>query len=446
MALTFAAFLSIGPDAPQGGDTVPNRYLPFVALCGGVSLRPLRGLWGAAARDAALPYYAVRGVDGRPYSTFGPAAPLLATPVYAAARTVDPRFDFARVVRLSRLLAAALSAVAAAAVAAAATRAAGLAPAIFATLAFALGSGVLTVTSRGLWQHTWATPSLALATLLWVRARGAPGPSSAAMLGALLALAAAVRPPTGVCLAVTGLWLARSAPRSPRVLAAFVAGAIPPLALVAIYNARYLGGPLTFGQLSVSAAVAQAATGSAALWRNPLGGALGLLASPSRGLLWLSPVFALAAPGARAAWGDDPAHAPLRLPTLWCVAMLAVAASWWDWWGGETVSYRPIVDALPMLAVLVAVAAGRLRTRFGRALAAVALCASIVVSTRIASRPGLVNWTWEHRAELPAALWRVRDGMLARAFASRPEDRAPLTDCAPITVEGCRVTASVRAR
>jgi hypothetical protein len=208
-----------------------------------------------------------------------------------------------------------------------------------------------------------------------------------------------------------------------RALAAYAAAAVPIVAGMAAYNLHYFGSLLEFGQLTGSAAIAQWKTGSPDLWQTPVWlGAAGLLVSPSRGLLVFSPFLAAAFAGAVLAW-KDPAYARLRfatvaVPLLWLPAFL-----WFDWWGGWTYGYRPIVDSLPLLALLCVPALDRIvESTTWKGLFAAAGTWSVFVQAL-----GVLAYTpedWNGRrlasgtpanVDLPeyrARLWSVRDSQI----------------------------------
>jgi len=76
-----------------------------------------------------------------------------------------------------------------------------------------------------------------------------------------------------------------------------------------------------------------------------------LRCSPSRGLFVYTPLAIISLFGVVRAW-RDPAFEDLRPLAAGALLMLAVAAKWFDWWGGWTFGYRPIVDVTILLALL----------------------------------------------------------------------------------------------
>jgi len=180
-------------------------------------------------------------------------------------------------------------------------------------------------------------------------------------------------------------------------------------------------------------------TGSDQLWQTPLWlGAAGLLASPSRGLLIYSPFLAAAFAGAVAAW-RDPRWRALRfltvaVPLLWLPGFL-----WFDWWGGFAYGYRPILDSVPLLALLyLPVLAPILERRAWRAVFVAALAWSVFVQALGAFAYSPAGWNAKlgdqaASIDLPAyrsRLWSFSDwqiGYLITHFRRARSERADLT-------------------
>ena len=239
-------------------------------------------------------------------------------------------------------------------------------PAFLVALAFGLGSCAWPISSQALWQHPANTFFLALGAyfLMEVQERR----RQAAYCGAALGMAVWCRPTSAVVVVCVGmylLWVNR------RWFAAFVLGGLPFAVILAAYNGYYFGNPLEFGQTVTSQQIALATTGSEDLWQSPLWESLpGLVISPSRGLVFFSPVLLFGVVGGVLAW-KSPRYRfliPLQLATA---LLILVASKWFDWWGGSTYGYRPIVDTAPFLALLMipvieqVVASRRMRTLFG---------------------------------------------------------------------------------
>jgi hypothetical protein len=448
-------YLATGPAAPESHDAVPNAYIPVSLLGDGdlafsPSEAPIMFLWrdpaarqpvvievpswrhapagssesyGALYQQGRLALFAPRyylaptiraSSSGEPLyaSVFGPAAGLTALPLAAAASALgaDLQDDPWSVARVAKWTAALL---AAGSVAMVYLAAAGLTTPLRALLlaaVYGLGSCIWTTSAQSLWQQTPELFFLSLGALCVIRGEGAWIRGAAG--GLAFAAATACRPTAAAVAAVAVAYLALSDRRSA---AACVAAAAPIALGLLAYNLYYLGAALDFGQLRVGAAIAQSKTGSSALWQAPWVGAAGLLASPSRGLLVYSPFFAAAFAGAVIAW-RDPQYARLRFLTVAVPALWLPAFAWFDWWGGWTYGYRPIVDSLPLLAVLCVPAIDRAvgRPAWRLALAAAAGWSIFVQALGVA---GYHPADWNARVSGPGA---------APADIDRPEHRARL--------------------
>ena len=146
-------------------------------------------------------------------------------------------------------------------------------------------------------------------------------------------------------------------------MALYVLGGLPIAAALAGYQAYYHGSPLSVGRFAVDRQIAVQKTGSADLWGTPLWeGMAGLLISPSRGLLVFSPFLLFALLGLIYAWKDERFES-LRPLTVAFVALVIVASKWFDWWGGWCFGYRPLVDTMPLLAIMLVPAIDRVASR-----------------------------------------------------------------------------------
>ena len=297
-------------------------------------------------------------VDGRTgeqlyANTFGPGAGLTALPVFASVQLMarDLRAHPKLVWYAAKFTASLLVALSAGLLYLTMLRFTPPRIALLAALAYGLGTCVWSTSSQALWQHGPSEFWLALALFFLVRDSIAP--LSAAAGGTALAMAVACRPTNAVVLAIMALWLAV---RDRRALVALLVGALPLGISLAAYNAIYLGSPFTFGQTEIAEKLALHKCGAPGVWQTPLWlGAAGLLVSPGRGLLTYSPWLLLALGGAVIAW-REPRYALLRPLPFAALAMLAVHAKFYDWWGGWAFGYRPIVDATVLLAPLAATA------------------------------------------------------------------------------------------
>ena len=316
-------------------------------------------------------YLATTEQPGVYVNTFGIGAALTGLPVYAALDLfTDIENDRWWWWHGGALTASLLTAATALLIFLAARRFLAPLPAALVALAFGLGSCAWPVSSQALWQHPANSFFLTLGAffLLASPERRRHG----ALCGAALGMAVLCRPPSALAVLCVGLWLLWA---DRRRLPAYLAGGAPFAAVLLAYNAWWFGSPFEFGQTISSRAIALVLTGSADIWTGPLWESLpGLLISPQRGLAFYSPVLLLGFAGMALAWRQA-RYRPLVPLQAAALAMIVVAAKWYDWWGGAAWGYRSIVDTAPLLALSMIPAMGWVADRrwvaalFGAALA-----------------------------------------------------------------------------
>lgn len=410
------------------------RFASFSERAGGRSFAEL----AAEGRLTVLAprYYLVPSVQsGRYVDTFGPGAGLTALPLFAVLRAAAG--DLAARPRLlwygAKWAASAAVAGSAALLFLAALALTDRRRALLVALVYGLGSAVWSISSQALYQHGPNELFLGLGLCLLLHLRGRP----AYALGAALAFGAAAlcRPTSALVGAAVGLHLLRG---ERRALLGYAAGGLVAAALYGAYQLHYLGSPFTNGQAIAALAIAKEKTGSPSPWQTPPWlGAAGLLVSPSRGLFVFSPVFLFSIYGAARALREARYRA-LRPVVLGALLLFAIAACWFDWWGGWTYGYRPLVDLLPMLALLLVPALDALgpRPRL-RALFLALLGWSILVQALGAFTYDQTGWNARvidgqardiDRPEHRGRLWSLRDsqiiyylGHLAEARRARAE-------------------------
>lgn len=302
------------------------------------------------ARYFLVPTQRARVATGEPLyaSAFGPATGLTALPAAVAAKALGADLSDAYVVfRIAKWTAALLTAGSVAMVFLTALSFATHGGALVLAGLYAFGTCVWTISAQSLWQQTAETFFVTLGVLCLVRGRTVMTRGFAA--GLAFAAAAACRPTAGLVGIAAAAYLAVDDRRS---LGIFLLAGLPVGLALATYNVHYFGSPFNFGQLTAGAAQALVKTGSPALWQTPPWlGAAGLLFSPSRGLLIYSPFLAAAFVGGVIAWRGERYRA-LRFLTIAVPLLWLPAFAWFDWWGGWTYGYRPIVDTAPLLALL----------------------------------------------------------------------------------------------
>ena len=225
--------------------------------------------------------------------------------------------------------------------------------AILVAITYALGTCVWSTSSQGLWQH--GPTELYLAMSCYFLLRAPDGRRYAAVCGLATMLAIACRPTSAALGLVAAVVLAR---RDRRAFLGFIAsGAIIGLPLL-VYGYTYSGSPLGLEQAMEADKYAFWKTGIGSAWQfNIATNALGLLVSPSRGLLVFSPVLGFALAGIVPIWRKA-RYAELRPMSVALLLTALVQFSWFDWWGGWSYGYRPLVDTTVYLSILLIPAMG----------------------------------------------------------------------------------------
>jgi hypothetical protein len=336
-----------------------------------------------------------RGVDGREYSIFGPAQPVLCTPILAAVDAVlgegsapawlapNPSFytgdglrrfalqqgaagpeyrEHVRRALVSWVFNSTVTALTAVVLFALARRFAGRRAALAASLVF--GTASLAWPYAGTYFSEPLATLLVLASLLV--ATGATRPRGFAAAGALSGVAVTAH--------VSALLFAPFIPMAglaglPRRRIArerwlpFALGLGAVLFLLGAFQMAHFGDPLETGRWADPARARAFAHGTAVA---PWTGLYGLLAGPGKGLLVYGPVVLLGILGFRALARRDRSSA-LALAAAVAVRIVFVATRS-DWHGGYSLGPRLLVPAIPWLLLPLApwlddlVAAGRRRT------------------------------------------------------------------------------------
>lgn len=354
--------------------------------------------------------------DGRLYMGYPWPPTLFLVPVVALADLV-PSVDPAAVSLSSPNrtwiyevpVAAALMAVAVALFFAAARDAAGRASAdvLVATGALAFGTVWWSSASRALSQHAAAAPFVALALYLLSRSRRDDG--AVPWLGAAVAGAYVMRPSAAVLVAVVTGWVVVA---HRRRLAAYLArAAIVAVPFVAVNLVAY-------GALLPPYYSADKVGGTS----EPLVAALGLFVSPSRGLLWYSPIVVLSLVGVAIRARRRQLDAVDAVIGLTVAGMFAVVAAWPNWWGGSSYGPRLLAETMPFACwYLVPAFEGLRERRRGRARLLVAgyavVGAAVLANAQGALMRASVCWNSvpSFVDSAPQRLWDWSDPQVLRA-------------------------------
>jgi hypothetical protein len=322
-------------------------------------------------------------------NTFGLGSGLVALPAVAAVRLFVPdlstRIDL--LWQVGKLVAAACVAGSAIFIFFAGLGRVSSRAALLVALAYGLGTCVWSTSSQALWQHGPHELFLAAGTFFLLN----KDRRWFAFLSGLSYAAAVACRPTGVLVVAAVAVYLLVADR--RALLRYGLGALPIALGLMLFSWNAFGNPIAFGQELAAHNIALSKTGKPDLWQTPLGeGVAGLLFSPGRGLFFYSPIAIFGVWGMVRVW-RDPTWSALRPLTVAALVTLGVAAKRFDWWGGWSFGYRPIVDLATLLAFF-AIAVVPLVTRSRLLVAAAALLFIPSVTTQIigAWAYDLVGW------------------------------------------------------
>jgi hypothetical protein len=363
-------------------DTYPTRLIPIsiiqrftLDLDAYPFVREYPAAWSADMRGLPDPYYIVYARE-HVMSRFPVMAGILAVPVYSVPVLVGLTDGGGAALGYSRteIMATLLSKITASLAAALSVgiiyltllRLTSRSGALWITLIYAFATSTWSLSSQGLWQTSMSQPLLALSFYFLVKAKDKP--INATYAGVPLALAVACRPTVVVFALVLLVHVARA--YRPQLARFLVFPVLLGLLLVA-YNYYYFSS--IFGPYSGVGGVGE-------VFSPPtLDALLGLLVSPSRGLLVYSPVLVGACLGlANALWRrTDPLMTAIAVATLGTVL---VYACWSAWDGGFSYSYRFLVDLVPGLVLLLgSVWRGVVRRRWTASVCAAAAIFSVFI-------------------------------------------------------------------
>ncbi len=314
------------------GDNLATRLIPSRLLTRGTL-----DLHGVAPFDTTPLHYAGTRVGERVLSAFPLGTAVLAVPHAALALAGSRgRVDDGLVARWEKHAAGCLT-VAAVMLFYLAVRRFGRAEALGATFVFALATPLPTSASQALWTFTGELPCLTLALHLLL------GRSAPALAGAAMGMAFFCRPTALLVGLVLGAALAVKDRRAALRYAGALAVAV---ALVSCAQLALYGHPL--------GAYGRGNTRPDALNRSLAEGLLGVLVSPSRGLLVFFPYVLLLPLGLLAARRRRDPDLGIWWTASAAIGVLSVlvTASYAKWWGGHGLGPRLMTEAAPFLALM----------------------------------------------------------------------------------------------
>jgi len=378
----------------SGGDSVPAKNLPLSILeHGNFYLDQLK------MPGKKIPYY-LRESGGHYVSDYPVGAALMALPFYAPSIVCRVSPSNRIFSELEKVSAATIVALSAWLLYMAAVRVTANWMAMVLTFIYALGTTSFSVSSQALWQHGPAQLALTAAIYCLIRARD--DPRWAGYAGLPLAFEVITRPVDALIAAPLSLYVLVSYRRE---IWRFIATAMPPLLFQLWYNAAYFGTPFRLQFFTQSASVGGQRVPSAGFWATPLADGLAVvILSPGRGLLFYSPVFALAFIGLALAWRRN-GDVLLRYLGVGAALSILMVAKWHSSSGGESFGPRLLADLTPILALALFPLADSIGDR--RALAAVfaVLTAWSITANSFGAFIGYRGWNRWALANPETRLW-----------------------------------------
>jgi len=311
--------------------------------------------------------------------------------------------------------------------------------AMFAAIAYGLGTSVWSTASLAMWTHTPAV--LGFAVALWALTAGRPG-----VAGFAAAAACFSRPAMASSVALIGLYLVHRAVRERRIslpatetsldVLRFSGSAVLTGLMGVLYNYWLFGNAVGGAPFRTGYWVQELGTTGMFTGSLPIGLA-GLTVSPSRGILIYSPVVLVAVYGAVRAWkaplasirttgvfGRDDALLLARYLSIAAVAILLTYSKFIAWWGGHGYGPRYLTDAMPLIAPLLAFGLFPLmqstsRARAGRMAAATVLAYSIVIQA-IGAFCWPSSWTLNDNPPYRFRLWDWRESQIELCIRDGP--------------------------
>ncbi|MDP7037906.1 MAG: hypothetical protein QGI45_02005, partial [Myxococcota bacterium] len=279
-------------------------------------------------------------------NTFGPGAAILALPLFYGMKVLLG-YDLNNInpfVQISKFVASVFIALSVAFIFLIGLEYSTTLPALLVALCYGLCTCAWSVGSQAFWQQTPNQFLLVLGLYLFILRQQKP--FFVALAGFIFAAAVCCRPTSLFFFTAVGLYLLVKEKKHGLW---FLAAGVPLGIMQALYNVYYFGSPLISGQSIRALDWAVLKVGEPNIWATPLlEGAGGLLLSPGRGLFIYSPILLFSLWGMYRALRDGSMSDVLILMPA-CFILMLTQFKWYDWWGGFTYGYRPLLDILPVL-------------------------------------------------------------------------------------------------
>jgi len=216
---------------------------------------------------------------------------------------------------------------------------------------YAFGTATYTISSRTLWQHTSAQFLLSFAILFFLN--GLEKSKNIKWTGLFLSMVVLCRPTSLIFVAIFTIYIFFCYKKE---FLKYLLFTLPSITFLLVYNYYIFGNPLTEGYQ---------AAGDTSFTFNFIDGITGLLLSPNRSLLFLSPplflgiyfIFSIFKKtfsfiSKKTFLSQDKFYYFHLTMALVVVFQMVLMANWYCWWGGDSFGYRMLTEILPILALL----------------------------------------------------------------------------------------------
>jgi hypothetical protein len=387
---------SLNGTTALSGDTLSARFLPLSLLREfDFDLDEFPFLY-----EPTIPYF-LQQINGHIVSAYPPWAALLALPVYVLPVFGGLTADSHLVPELEKVAATLITALSVVILFCAIKRMTRENMAWGIAVVYAFGTSSFSTSSQALFQH--GPSQLFLCLMLYWLIRGLEEPRYSAYAGFAMAGAIICRPLNVLIALPVGAYMLQ---KRRAHFVGFIMASLPPCLLYMVYNIQYFGHPLTTGFAATTMSLSSFLGAQSYILSTPFPeGLLGVLASPSRGLLIYSPILAMSFVGmvmVRRGSG----HALLRYLSLAPFLPIILAAKYIMWWGGHSYGPRLLADITPILCLYLYPpfewSAVRRLTKF----ALICLC-GLSISTHAlgAFSDGSWNYTPANVDQAPERLW-----------------------------------------
>ncbi|MBP9708938.1 MAG: hypothetical protein KBD78_14980 [Oligoflexales bacterium] len=333
------------------GDSVPNA-LTAVSLVKYSSLTLDDIFPDAYMGYIDPPYHSARSEKGHIVSLFGAGTPLSAALLYLLVDCFDSTWTQNKALFIGKIVASLFTSASVALLFLILIKICSAHWALFLSCFYAFATCVWSISSQALWQQSASGFYLILGIYSLFAAKEN---KNWILLAAIAFSMAVLSRPTMIIPAIVFTHYVFKFHR--KMFIKFILISLPFVAALLFYNLFFWEGAFSNGQYLHSKTIALTKTGSDALWSWPFLGVAGLLFAPSVGILFFSPPLLLSIVGgfhifrAKTQINNDFDHLKKYILIV-TILLFIVAASWFDWWGGWSYGYRPLIDFTALLVIL----------------------------------------------------------------------------------------------